>query len=70
MVNLHRIYRQHRLLRVAQVQLSTYGDSLGKDLKDLKTFIDNNLEGDLPAALLSMPPDAFGLLHPSVDSVI
>lgn len=55
---------------MAQVQLSTYGDSLGKDLKDLKTFIDNNLEGDLPAALPSVPPDACGLLHPSINSVI
>ena len=30
---------------VMQVQLSTYGDSLGKNLKDLKHFIDNNLQG-------------------------
>ena len=30
---------------VAQIQLSTYGDSLGGDLKALKGFIDRNLQG-------------------------
>ena len=35
---------------VLQVQLSTYGDSLGKNLKDLKQFIDNNLQGIAPDA--------------------
>jgi hypothetical protein len=28
-----------------QVQLSTYGDSLGHNLKELRHFIDNNLQG-------------------------
>ncbi len=28
-----------------QIQLSTYGDSLGGDLKALKGFIDRNLQG-------------------------
>jgi len=32
---------------VLQVQLSTYGDSLGKDLKELRSFIDSNLQGEL-----------------------
>jgi hypothetical protein len=27
------------------VQLSTYGDSLGRDIKELKQFIDRNLQG-------------------------
>ncbi|EIE21097.1 sucrose phosphorylase [Coccomyxa subellipsoidea C-169] len=32
-------------LRLPQVQLSTYGDSLGKNLTELREFIDNNLQG-------------------------
>lgn len=28
-----------------QVQLSVYGDSLGRNLKELKGFIDSNLQG-------------------------
>ena len=38
---------------VAQVQLSTYGDSLGTNLKDLKQFIDSNLQGASVARPLS-----------------
>ncbi len=36
-------------LRLPQVQLSTYGDSLGKNLTELREFIDNNLQGESPA---------------------
>ena len=35
-----------------QIQLSTYGDSLGGDLKALKGFIDRNLQGTLQSAAL------------------
>ena len=35
-----------------QVQLSVYGDSLGKNLKELKGFIDSNLQGAPLAFLL------------------
>ncbi len=37
---------------IVQIQLSTYGDSLGGDLKALKGFIDRNLQGAAPSAAL------------------
>ena len=37
------------------MQLSTYGDSLGTNLKDLKQFIDTNLQGAPVACPLDCP---------------
>ena len=42
-----------------QVQLSCYGDSVGGDLKSLKSFLDSNLKGNLPSRV---PPWKLQLL--------
>ena len=46
-------------MRTVQIQLSTYGDHIGNNLKDLEAFLDDpRLEGVLSSSpLISLPSD-------------